>query len=570
MSRAVRSGDEPPSLRDLRHLIVPIYVTAFAAVTAMSFVTVVLPIYAKNELGASSSTVGAIIGMQGLGSVCTAACAGVLIDRIGERRGILLGAIVRMLSYSTLVLGIWLSTHVRGGDAAHELTDQHAWALHFLFIGWFGEGVGMGTFQIARNSFVSAAVNIRLRGRANALIGGCMRLAQIIGPASGAAVYAKAGPLAAFECQTSIAVCVVLLLLVAMPRVSDDESTPTASKLEMRSEMRSGTEMQSDRESLTASEREGGSMADGSTLDGSTDGGDLGEGSGRARSGWTSRLYRYRLYRRVRRSLPPWTLSLLAVAPIGFSFAFARVCRSMLLPLKANSLQLSVELTGYLTSISFAVDSITFPIAGVVMDKYGRKAAGVPSLLLLAAGLALAGAASSAWMLVLASALLGIGNGLSSGLVQTVGQDAAPARARSRFIGLYKVCSDAGTFIGPLVVGIVTDTASLAVAAYSVSLLTVGAAVWYAVAGPDIDPDIGPDIGPTPQPQPLTLTPASDEIGSGDAEECGSSSSSSHGKRGRVRLLPQAAKQTTRHVRLVDAQTAEERNEELTPLPSRA
>ena len=504
MSRAVPSGDEPPSLRDLRHLIVPIYVTAFAAVTAMSFVAVVLPIYAKNELGASSSTVGAIIGMQGLGSVCTAACAGVLIDRIGERRGILLGAIVRMLSYSTLVLGIWLSTHVRGGDAAHELTDQHAWALHFLFIGWFGEGVGMGTFQIARNSFVSAAVNIRLRGRANALIGGCMRLAQIIGPASGAAVYAKAGPLAAFECQTSIAVCVVLLLLVAMPRVSDDESTPIASKLEMRS----GAEMQSDRESLTASEREGGSMADGSTLDGSTDGGDLGEGSGR-----TSQLTS-RLCRRVRRSLPPWTLSLLAVAPIGFSFAFARVCRNMLLPLKANSLQMSVELTGYLTSVSFAIDSITFPIAGVVMDKYGRKAAGVPSLLLLAAGLALAGAASSAWMLVLASALLGIGNGLSSGLVQTVGQDAAPARARSRFIGLYKVCSDAGTFIGPLVVGIVTDTASLAVAAYSVSLLTVGAAVWYAVAGPDIDPWL---IDPSPQP----LTP-------------------------------------------------EERNEELTPLPNRA
>ena len=495
-------GDEPPSLRDLRHLIVPIYVTAFAAVTAMSFVAVVLPIYAKNELGASSSTVGAIIGMQGLGSVCTAACAGVLIDRIGERRGMLLGAIVRMLSYSTLVLGILLSTHVRGsrvGPTAHELTDQHAWALHFLFIGWFGEGIGMGTFQIARNSFVSAAVNIRLRGRANALIGGCMRLAQIIGPACGAAVYAKAGPLAAFECQTSIAMCVVLLLVVAVPRVIDDES---------KVEMRSGTEMQSDRESLTASEREGGSMAEGSTLDGSTDGGDLGEGSGR-----TSQLTS-RLCRRVRRSLPPWTLSLLAVAPIGFSFAFARVCRNMLLPLKANSLQMSVELTGYLTSVSFAIDSITFPIAGVVMDKYGRKAAGVPSLLLLAAGLALAGAASSAWMLGLASALLGIGNGMSSGLVQTVGQDAAPPRARSRFIGVYKVCSDAGTFIGPLVVGIVTDTASLDVAAYSASLLTVGAAVWYAVAGPDIDPWL---IDPSPQP----LTP-------------------------------------------------EERNEELTPLPNRA
>ena len=78
---------------------------------------------------------------------------------------------------------------------------------------------------------------------------------------------------------------------------------------------------------------------------------------------------------------------------------------------------------GYVTAASFAFDAAAFPAAGYVMDRYGRRAAGVPSLGLMAFGLCLLGMASSTGPLIFASAVLGVGNGLSSGLVMTIGQD---------------------------------------------------------------------------------------------------------------------------------------------------
>ena len=48
--------------------------------------------------------------------------------------------------------------------------------------------------------------------------------------------------------------------------------------------------------------------------------------------------------------------------------------------------------------------------------------------------------------------------------MQTIGQDAAPAHMRSRFIGLFKVCTDSGTFAGPLLVGAVSQVIVVAAA----------------------------------------------------------------------------------------------------------
>lgn len=154
----------------------PIYLTSFAAVATMSFAVAFLPLYASNGFGAPDATVGAVLGMQGLGSISVAACAGVLVGRIGERCGMIVGAAVRVLSYTLLALSGVL------GRAA---------ALQLLFVGWLCEGVGMGTYQIARQAYMAAAVPKRLRGRANGLIGGCARLAQVIGPASGSAVVTQ-------------------------------------------------------------------------------------------------------------------------------------------------------------------------------------------------------------------------------------------------------------------------------------------------------------------------------------------------------------------------------------------
>lgn len=64
-----------------------------------------------------------------------------------------------------------------------------------------------------------------------------------------------------------------------------------------------------------------------------------------------------------------------------------------------------------MTAISFAVDTALVPLAGYVMDRYGRKYAGVPALVLSALGLVVLALAGTSDACVLAAVALGLGNG---------------------------------------------------------------------------------------------------------------------------------------------------------------
>lgn len=46
--------------------------------------------------------------------------------------------------------------------------------------------------------------------------------------------------------------------------------------------------------------------------------------------------------------------------------------------------------------------------------------------------------------------LLGIGNGMGSGVVMTLGADVAPAADRAAFLGAWRLLYDAGSAAGPL------------------------------------------------------------------------------------------------------------------------
>ena len=111
----------------------------------------------------------------------------------------------------------------------------------------------------------------------------------------------------------------------------------------------------------------------------------------------------------------------------------------------------------------------------------------MPSLIVMAAGCAMLALADDTFSVTCASALLGVGNALSSGLVQTVGQDAAPTgqRARSKFLGLFKVATDCGTFVGPMAVGLTSHSYGLDAASKVIAAATCGCALWYALLGRD-------------------------------------------------------------------------------------
>lgn len=69
----------------------------------------------------------------------------------------------------------------------------------------------------------------------------------------------------------------------------------------------------------------------------------------------------------------------------------------------------------------YLVDSLLFAPVGYAMDRYGRKATGVPALVILSGGLLLLGLSTDGTTVTAASMVMGFGNGLSSGLVMILG-----------------------------------------------------------------------------------------------------------------------------------------------------
>jgi len=156
-----------------------------------------------------------------------------------------------------------------------------------------------------------------------------------------------------------------------------------------------------------------------------------------------------------------------------------RESRSVILPLQAEAMELSTKQMGYVISAGFFVDSVTFPLAGLLMDRCGRKWAGVPANLVMAVGFAvLACVTDNIGLLTAASVIIGLGNGLSSGVNLTLGADLAPLGCRGEFIGVYRLVTNSGSFLGPVVVGAVVIHNSTGMAAWGLTLAGLATALW--------------------------------------------------------------------------------------------
>jgi hypothetical protein len=71
-----------------------------------------------------------------------------------------------------------------------------------------------------------------------------------------------------------------------------------------------------------------------------------------------------------------------------------------------------------------------------------------------------------------------VGNGLGSGIVMTLGADAAPVVGRGQFLGAWRLCGDIGNTGGPLLVGGLAALASLATASVVIGVLALVGAGW--------------------------------------------------------------------------------------------
>ncbi|MBF6387966.1 MFS transporter [Nocardia farcinica] len=155
----------------------------------------------------------------------------------------------------------------------------------------------------------------------------------------------------------------------------------------------------------------------------------------------------------------------------------ARAARQALLPLWAAHIGLSPVATSLIFGIAGAVDVLMSYPAGIWLDRYGRRATGIPSMLCFALGYAALPFTGSALTAGAAAVLLGLANGISNGLIMTVGADVAPPDRRAEFLGAWRLTHDIGMFAGPVAVGAISALAVLGAASFALAL-AAGAGAW--------------------------------------------------------------------------------------------
>lgn len=177
----------------------------------------------------------------------------------------------------------------------------------------------------------------------------------------------------------------------------------------------------------------------------------------------------------------------LPVCGIGFGNALARTgALFSVVPILAEQrLALSATATGFGLALGSVLGlAVTYP-GGALADRYGRKAVIVPATIFTgAAMLCFAGAPSYA-VFLLACAIWGAASAAAGATPTAYAADSAPPGMNAAAMGAYRMLSDAGYVLGPLLLGALADSGGMDAAFWAAAGVLVAAALLFAKLAPE-------------------------------------------------------------------------------------
>ncbi len=342
------------------------------------------------DFGAAPALAAAVVVLIGVGGLLMNAPAALLVSRVGERLTIIasafLGAVAALLAWGTT--SRW---HLAVG--LPEEAGLPLLLAAVLMVGAAGSG-----FNLARQSYLAAAVPVTHRARAMSMLGGTIRIGTLVGPFLGAGLQAWMGLPGAFAAAT-VAMAVGVGMSFFIDELEEEAALDTQ----------------------------------GIPLPAET----------------------------LRHMAATHVRLLSTVGLCVMTLSATRVCRAAVVPLWAAHLGIDPATTSLIFGLSAVVDVLMFYPSGWLMDRYGRRAVAVPCLGVMAVGFAVIPLTDSFLTLLGAALLVGLGNGFGSGIVMTLGADYSPAHGRAQFLGIWRIVSDTGMVTGPLLLSAVTGLAGL-------------------------------------------------------------------------------------------------------------
>lgn len=163
--------------------------------------------------------------------------------------------------------------------------------------------------------------------------------------------------------------------------------------------------------------------------------------------------------------LPVFTTLGFAVLLIGA----VRGARQTVLPLWTEHLGFAPATTSLVFGLSGAIDMLLFYPAGKMMDRRGRLWVAIPSMLVMGAAMVALPTTDTFVSVSIVAMVMGLGNGIGSGILMTLGADTAPPGERAQYLGIWRLFSDSGSASGPLIVA-----AGAALGSLAAGILTMG------------------------------------------------------------------------------------------------
>lgn len=137
----------------------------------------------------------------------------------------------------------------------------------------------------------------------------------------------------------------------------------------------------------------------------------------------------------------------------------------------------NTEVGNALSLATLANLAITIP-TGYALDKIGRKSILVASLALTSVVVFLFTLTGDFTQLAITCVLLGVSQGVGGQVPLTMASDSTMNEPHGSSMGLFRVFTDIGFIIGPILVGSLIDTAGMNIAFYSMSAVTLASLIF--------------------------------------------------------------------------------------------
>ena len=164
------------------------------------------------DLGASPAIAGAIVALNGIGTLIFDIPSGILVARFGDRRA---------MTWATAALGV-----IAVAVGMRPSLPVYAGLILVMGCVW-------SVWALARLSFATESTPLRHRGRVMSIMGGTMRIGHFLGPLIGSVAVFPFGLAGPFFVQATLAVAAALSLALA-PEGPTAPEAPLSAPISMR------------------------------------------------------------------------------------------------------------------------------------------------------------------------------------------------------------------------------------------------------------------------------------------------------------------------------------------------